>query len=166
MTRGVFVAGSTSGTATALNDAFKPPYCIVYNSANISCATSGTAQQMTFDSEIIDNLAMHSTSVNTGRLTVPSDGAGLYHVGARVRFASNATGYRMIDIRQNGTIIAIVRMDNVGGGIQTYVECTAIANAAVADYFEVYATQTSGGALNAETSGRHGIAAWANWLSV
>ena len=90
MARGVFSAGNV-WSATALNDAFKPPYALVYNSANISIATSGTAQAMTFDTEVTDNLSMHSVVSNTSRLNVPSDGAGIYLIGGGVRFATNAT---------------------------------------------------------------------------
>jgi len=102
MTRGVFTAAS-SITATGHNAVWDPPRCRLTNSANISITTSGTAQALTFDTETYDVNGMHSTSVNTSRITVPSDGAGTYHITASVRFANNATGFREIQFRINGT---------------------------------------------------------------
>lgn len=163
MARGVYVA-ATEITATGLNDAFKPPYSYVYNSANISLADS-TAVNLTFDSEVTDNLSMHSTVSNTGRLNCPSDGAGNYIVGCTVRFASNATGYRQIEIRQNGTVILIHRTPAVNGS-QTYLTASTLTQLSDFDYLEFYAYQNSGGSINAETTGRYGIGAWAQWVAV
>lgn len=166
MARGVFVAATTA-TATALNDAFKPPFCHVYNSANISITTSGTAQALTFDSEVMDNGSMHSVVSNTGRINIPSGGAGVYLIGGNCRFATNATGYRQLEIRANGTTtLDIVRLPTTGGATQTYVGITLLYPLADFDYLELLAAQTSGGALNAETVGTYGIQFWACWQAV
>jgi hypothetical protein len=163
MARGVFV-GATVSTATALNDAFKPPYAYVYNSANLSIPNA-TATAVTFDSEVTDNLSMHSTVSNTGRLNVPSGGAGIYLVGFTLRFATNATGLRQLEIRQGGTPILIHRVPAITGD-QSYITCSTMTPAADFDIFEFYAYQSSGGALNVETVGRYGIGAWAQWVAV
>ena len=164
MARGVFVA-TNALPAAELNAVTSPPRCYVYNSANISCANA-TATEMTFDTEYFDNGGLHSTAVNTGRITIPSDGAGLYLIGAHVQWAANATGYRQLEIRQNGTAIAFSRNDNNGGADGSRTNITCIASAAVGSYFQLYATQNSGGALNATTSGSVGIHLWVTWLSV
>ena len=51
------------------------PSCRAYNNANISM-TSGAATAVTLNSERFDNAAMHSTSSNTSRITVPTGGGG------------------------------------------------------------------------------------------
>ena len=166
MARGVFVAATTI-TATALNDGFKPPYCSVYASANISITTSAVAQAITFDTELTDNLSMHSVVSNTSRINVPSGGAGLYLIGGLIRFASNATGYRQVEFRLNGaTSLHITRVPTVTTGVPTYVSATLLYPLADFDYVELMAAQSSGGALNAEANGTAGMNFWAAWQAV
>lgn len=124
-----------------------PAQARVYNSANISIATSGTRQFLTFDSEWYDTGNLHSTTSNTGRLTAPT--AGLYHVGAGIAFAANATGYREIGLRVNGTdFILVQRTPSVGAVASTSIVATTIHQLDAGDYVEVGVVQTSGGALN------------------
>lgn len=70
------------------------PRCRARNSANIAHTTSGNYQALTFGSERVDVGAMHDTSTNTGRLTVPTGGGGFYAIGGTIEFASNSTGRR------------------------------------------------------------------------
>lgn len=165
MTRGVWTA-SQVWTATGFNDAFKPPYCCLYQSANISIATSGTAQALTFDSEVVDNLSMHSVVTNTSRINVPADGSGMYLIGGAVRFATNATGYRQLEFRINGTTAHIARYPSTGGATQTYVSAAFMYPLSDYDYVELWVAQTSGGALNAEAVGTYGMQFYAIWMGV
>ena len=163
MARGVAVS-ATDITSTAWNDAFKPPYSYVYNSANLSIPNA-TATALTFDSEVVDNGSMHSVVSNTGRINIPSGGIGMYLIGLTVRFATNATGFRQLEIRQGGTPILIHRVPAVSGD-QSYVTCSTLSVCNDFDILEFYVYQNSGGALNAETVGRYGIGAWAQWVAV
>jgi hypothetical protein len=141
-----------------------PPKCRVYNSANISVATSGVVQYLTFNSERFDTDSMHSTAVNTGRITFTT--AGTYLVGANVQFASNATGFRDCFIRRNGTTsVAYTRMANAGATVCIVpVQCVAAFSAG--DYIEIGVQQSSGGALNVEAATEYSPEAWAIWQSL
>ena len=88
--------------------------CRVRNSANISHLL-GQLPGADVQPERIDVGAMHDTSSNTSRLTVPS-GGGFYGIGGRIEFAANSTGRRGIQIRLNGTtVIAREETNNIGG---------------------------------------------------
>ena len=165
MARGVFTA-STAITAAGHNAVTSPPRCYVYNSANISVANA-TSQALTFDTEFFDNGGLHSTAVNTNRITIPADGGGLYLVGAHVQWAANATGYRQLEIRIDGTTtVTFDRVPNSGGADGSRNNINGIYSIAAGSYFELYAYQNSGGALNATASGAVGISFWATWLSI
>src|SRR5512139_267514 len=78
--------------------------CRVYNNAAINIAND-TVTALTFNSERFDTNGIHSTALNTGRLTCQT--AGTYVITAHAAFAANATNRRQITIRLNGaTIIA------------------------------------------------------------
>jgi hypothetical protein len=79
------------------------PHCTVNNSTTQSVATAPTYTALTADTEVSDIGGMHSTSVDTERITVPSGEGGLYAVYATVQFAANATGYRHIEFYVNST---------------------------------------------------------------
>lgn len=166
MTRGVFVA-SAALPATELNDCFDPPRCFVYNSTNISITTSGTPQAITFDTEVEDTGAMHSTSVNTSRITVPTGGNGWYRFGGCVRFAASATGYRELKIRANGvTDLVIQRAPNSGATDDSRVAIHGEYPLVAGDYIELVATQNSGGALNATAVVPYSPSFYAIWSAV
>lgn len=165
MTRGVFTA-STAITAAGHNAVTDPPRCRIYNSANISL-TSGVVTALTFDTETMDDGGMHSTSVNTSRITVPSDGAGWYSIGGCVRFAANSTGYREIKITLNGSIdIHVSRVPNSGATDDVRVTIHTEYPLAVGDYVELNATQNSGGALNVLGGFAYSPMFYAKWNGV
>jgi hypothetical protein len=166
MTRGVFVA-SNALPASELNDCFDPPRCRVYNSANISITTSGVAQALTFDTEVEDTGAMHSTSVNTSRITIPTGGNGWYRMGGCVRFAANSTGFREVKIQANGSVdLVIQRVPNSGGTDDCRVAVHTEYPLVAGDYIELVVAQNSGGALNALASVPYSIAMYAIWSAV
>lgn len=130
--------------------AVSKPNCRVYNSANIAITTA-TLTALTFDSERYDKGAgSHSTSVNTGRLTVPTSCGGVYMIFGHVSFASNNTGSRIIAIRLNGaTYIARVYAPATQSA-DTEMSISTCYNLAAADYVELVVYQNSGGNLNAQ----------------
>lgn len=128
----------------------------VYNNADLTIATA-TATALTFNSERWDDAAIHSTSTNTGRLTVPAPGR--YSVGAHVRFASNATGFRVVYLYVNSTLIAIDARPAVNGG-PTDISITTEWEAAAGDYFTVQVYQSSGGNLAVTAAGNYSPEFW------
>jgi hypothetical protein len=120
-----------------------------YNSANISIPDT-TVTALTFDSERWDTDSIHSTSSNTGRLTCTI--AGKYLIIANIRFATNSTGTRAVNLRLNGSNIAGVTQAGATGSNICLMHVSTIYDLAVGDYVEVTVQQTSGGNLNVEAS--------------
>jgi hypothetical protein len=117
----------------------------VTNTAALSIANN-TTTALTFNTERHDTHGFHSTSVNTGRLTIP--GAGRYLVIGQAIFASNATGYRNAVIRLNGTTIIAQQLISANATEATGLIVTTVWTFASGDYVELAVSQTSGGSLD------------------
>lgn len=77
----------------------------VYNNA-AQPANSGEYTLITFNSERFDTDGFHSTSVNTGRLTVPAGLGGYYLIGASAIWsAENSSGQRLLRFKVNGSTV-------------------------------------------------------------
>lgn len=127
------------------------PAARVYNSATISHTTSGSWQTLTFDSERYDTASLHSTSVNTSRMTAPT--TGLYTMTANINFAANATGVRGLRFLLNGTtVLAFDLQATAGAGATTAAVISTDYQLTATDYIEVQGFQDSGGALNMNAS--------------
>lgn len=162
-TTGVAISSSWGDTVNAdLNYlASTRPRANVYNNANQSISNA-TSTALTFNSERFDPAGMHSTVSNTSRLTIPASEGGHYMVGCTFQFASNATGYRQGALLVNGsTVVAIFNTPAVSG-VQTRISLCTLYPLAAGDYVEVQVYQTSGGALNVETS-PVAQTLWAEW---
>ena len=80
---------------------------------------------------------------------------GKYEIGGQYQAASNATGYRAVQVRLNaggnpasGTLLAVNQQGAVSG-VSTSVTLPTVKWPLVAgDYIEMFVIQTSGGALN------------------
>lgn len=103
------------------------------------------------DSEVYDSGGYHSTSSNTSRMVVPTDGgvgAGIHMIHGTLTFAANATGVRMASIRKNGaTYLGHQRVTNAGGALTNPIQVAAFDQPAVSDYYELVGFQNSGGDL-------------------
>ena len=142
------------------------PNCRAFNSANISHTTSGTTQALTFDSERYDRgSGMHSTSVNTGRLTVPTGCGGVYLVGGCIEWASNITGYRELGVRLNGASLIVDLSHPAVNGTVTRQNVGCLYQLTAGDYVELVCNQNSGGALNVQASSPVSPEFWAVWQS-
>lgn len=152
-----WVAGETVTAALMNSDVRDPlimlvntPRVRVYNSTGPSL-TNATATLLSWDTEEINTNTMHSTVTNTSRLVATT--AGRYLVIAQAGFASNATGARQVNVRKNAA------GSSAGGTGLTSNTCSSVMASNVvaastfstflnaADYLEMFATQTSGGAL-------------------
>lgn len=146
------------------------PQVRVYNSANINVSGS-TDETLTFNSERFDVGGLHSTTTNTGRLTVPSGGAGLYLVFAHVIWgAYSDSTIRRIRLFTNATTpFASVAHGAIStAGVNTAQSIVGIAaNQTATDYFTVVAYQGSASALglDIQASGNQSPEFGAIWLS-
>jgi len=109
-------------TAADLNAAVgDTPRVAVYNSVNQSCV--GTAYNLiTFDSEAFDPYGMHSTSVNTSRLTIPTGWGGHWLFTAHGVITTSTLS---ITFLVNGSRIVYAGIINPLGGGTAILECSA-----------------------------------------
>jgi len=107
-----------------------------------------TSTDLLFDTEVVDTDAMHSTSVNTNRLTcvVP----GLYHAGYSTFFAAAAAttyGASCISSSAGGGRLAFTQASN-NAASGCVVSGSDFFSMAAGDYLSNAVTQNSGGNLN------------------
>jgi hypothetical protein len=134
--------GGTGGSTTFVG-------ARVYNSADISIPNA-TVTNLTFNSERYDTDAFHSTSTNTGRLTVPTGKAGYYSIFGHVQVASSGSGtLRLIQFVVNNTT-DIAEMTNLVPGNNSKMAMTTTWYLADGDYVELRVYQDSGGSLNVQ----------------
>ena len=123
---------------------------------------NGTGTAVALDAEIYDipnnydgsgDSQFHSTFTTNSRLWIRTPGK--YEITGQVQLASNATGVRTVQVRLNaagnvasGTLLGTNQQSPLTGA-STSVAITPIEVDLVGgDYIEMFATQTSGGALN------------------
>lgn len=125
--------------------------CQVSNSVGQSINNSSKTL-ITWDTEQIDTNTFHSTSSNTGRMTIPTGQDGTYRVFAQLSYSGSVLGNaRQVYIRKNNTTdvaFSAQAADGVAGdqSINAVLLITLVAT----DYLEVYGFQNSTGALNVE----------------
>lgn len=144
---GLTSAGNISVSAGQFDSASQFQ-CRIGRSGVQSIATA-TPTAMQFDTESFDIGDLHDNAVNNTRITVPTGGAGLWLVVGQVLFVPGAGNYRTAFIQGNGAA-SLARMDMppVGGANNSTVMVVALTQASDADYFELIASQDSGGNLN------------------
>jgi hypothetical protein len=147
------VLTADSSTATGLKwatpAATSPTFvgCSIFNTS--TTINNATDTLLTFDSELFDTNGFHSTSVNTGRITIPTGYAGKYLVTFAVRYISNSTGLRAMNIYKNNVSI-VEAMDLPGNSVTTsYLFRSVILTLAEADYLTFYTYQNSGSSMTA-----------------
>jgi hypothetical protein len=133
------------------------PSARVYHNANQSISSVGVTA-LAFNSERFDNDTIHSTSTNNTRLTCKT--AGKYLIGGSVEWASNATGFRQLLIRVNGSFYVDVGTVNPISGDTTKQGVKTLYQLAVNDYVELLVFQTSGGSLNVNSVGAYSPEFW------
>ena len=153
-------ANITGNLANTHIDAYA---CRVTNSADQSVANN-TNTALTFDTERFDTAALHSTSSNTSRITVPTGGAGKWMIGGHIAFAGNTTGARYVGLRVNGTDYIAFQEAITTAATTTLGLCSVATLYALADgdYVELIAFQTSGGNLNVTASAKYSPEFWAH----
>ena len=152
-TNGHILVADSSVSPTGLKWAAPAPAgfkgCSVYNSATISLANN-TLVALTFDSENYDTDAFHSTSSNTGRITIPAGLGGKYLINGIISYDGGGAGFRRIDILKNGTLIvygANFALPNSAGGTNV-IPYGAVLDLVATDYVSISVNQESGGTIN------------------
>lgn len=133
-------------TATAIVDSERAS---VYQSSSQTFGTSGTAAAITWGATHYDTSSFWSAG-NPTRLTIPR--TGVYHIDTQIAWGSNATGYREIELRKNGTAVRGRDRRVPASGVTAISAVSVDLDLVAGDYLEVWATQTSGGSLGT-TSG-------------
>jgi hypothetical protein len=137
--------GAASSTVTYSGVAVKKTAAQSINNATFTA--------ITWDSEDFDIGSYHDNSTNNSRITIPSGKTGYFLLSGVISFAANATGNRGVELRKNGSGVDYI----------FFLAPAAVANApafpfsftislAAADYLELFAYQTSSGALNVDNA--------------
>lgn len=141
------VSGGVPSWASPAAAGFKG--CSVFNSTAISLANN-TSVALTFNSENFDTDAFHSTSTNTGRITIPAGLGGKYLINGIISYDGGGAGFRRIDILKNGTLIvygANFNLPSSTGGTNI-IPYGAVLDLVATDYVSISVTQESGGTIN------------------
>ena len=132
---------------------FKPPMCVLRNTAGAVSIPNTTFTELLYAAELVDTDTMHSTTTNTGRITINT--AGVYCVTSNILWTgAGAAGSRVLmQINKNGA--EICRTDSGNYGASTALGfCLAVTTScAVTDYLTFSVYQSSGAARNVDESG-------------
>jgi hypothetical protein len=116
-------------------------------------ASSWTA--LTWDTEVTDVGGLHSTVLNTSRITIPTGGAGVWAITASVDWAAGSTTTeRSIAVRKGGSNYMAVQRQFAASGAA--IGSTVIAfdvAASDGDFYEIMAYQAEAGAVNVNHAG-------------
>ena len=126
--------------------------CALKRTTDASIADS-TWTTITYDSEVYDTDAFHSTTTNTSRITIPTGKGGKYQVFANIIFSGNTTGNRSVSLLVNGaeTFRAYGTRPDATSASNYLLQTTDTFNAG--DYLEIRIFQGSGGSLTALFNG-------------
>lgn len=119
------------------------------SNANKSVAT-GTYTALNLQVEDYDTNAYHDTVTNNHRHTVPTGLAGKYQITGSGVFDSNATGFRLLALAKNGTVVCQNKTNAINGSSHDMM-ISAVLDLADGDTVEMQAYQNSGSALNVQT---------------
>lgn len=154
----VWTAGEVV-TATEMNDNLSAVLNFLMQSPLVRCRSTivqslanNTLTPINFDTEDVDNAGMHSTSVNTSRMTAVYP--GWYRVTGQVCTGVSSTGRRGGQWQVNGSArSASTAYVAAPTGVPEVPMRTTSLFLNVGDYVELCAFQDSGGSLNTVISG-------------
>ena len=126
----VIPSWDTDGTDPKIIDHVKR--CHVYNSGGIS-VTAGNTVALTWDTEEFDQGTLHSTSSNTDRITIITDGTYLFI--ANIIVSKDATAGRLeIRMNKNGVVVGRAQHDGIGNDIMTLSIVRILTGLVATDY--------------------------------
>jgi hypothetical protein len=149
----VLTADSTAATGMkwATPAASAPTYVGTSVSNTVSQSISNATETIvTFDTEQWDTDGIHSTATNTGRFTVPTGKGGKWRLSGSLNGDTSGTVWSL-NIYINGTVFIAgfpqFSMTANGSGTAMFIMSFEL-NLSAADYVELKALQSSGGAAN------------------
>ncbi len=131
-------------TGFDIEDAIFSPCVRVFRATNQAIANN-TQSSIRYSGERFDTNSLWESAANT-RLTAKT--AGKYFISTTTEFASNATGRRLLSLRENGNIYIGQQEWDCNDNGATMMSCTTLWELAVDEYVETFVYQTSGGDLN------------------
>ena len=152
--------GGTNGQVLTVNSSatYGVEWAAVGGSSFVGCGVKKTSDQsinnstatvISWDSENIDTNTMHDNSTNNTRITVPTGKGGYYLLTGGIAFNSNGTGNRVVRAYKNGSDLRwLAGVAAANAGNFTIVSFNQVFNLSAGDYIELYAFQSSGGALS------------------
>ncbi len=131
---------------------------------NITPLAASTVGTMLFPTEVYDTNSLHSTSVNTGRITIPAGLAGLWRFGFSVDFVTFGSGDReaWMDVNGAATRYADQFISHTTGTLGARLSGASDIVVAAGDYVQVRVWQTSSGAMNIGAAGLSQF--WASYV--
>jgi hypothetical protein len=115
------------------------PICRLRHTANLAL-TNGAWTKITFDTETFDPAGMHSTSVNTSRITIPTSEGGVYFFEGGVEITANNTATIIAARLMVNNTTEIVRSGPHSTGNATAalrINLCTYYSVAAADYIEI-----------------------------
>ena len=110
---------------------------------------NNTSTAVVFNGENFDTSSFHDNATNNTRITIPSGKTGYYQVNlASGTFDISSTGTFYFIIKKNGSDIMETPANKFFSGAYMGQGYAWIFYLTAADYIELYAYQSSGGALN------------------
>lgn len=161
----IVLTGAVTGSGTAAIDTtlgsgisprlFASVAAQAYAVANTTLTISAYTQVL-FSAESFDTTLLHSTSSNTGRMTVPTNHGGTYALTGSVSFSgqtSTSTAYLRLSRYNSSGTLQETRLGNpidITSAVLRIVQISGLFSAAVADYFILEAFHASTGTVVAE----------------
>jgi hypothetical protein len=139
----VYTAAAHNIIVTDVNNLIVPAAVFTQKIANQSLA-NGADTALTFPAATYDTDGMYSGSA-TDRITIQT--AGIYQISATVNFTSSAVGERIVYISGGGSRLFMSRVSANASG-STTICVSGSSSLAAAAVVQVFAFQSSGGALN------------------
>ena len=151
---GLVMTSDLSGTLTLQQNGVSLPNGGVAPAFSVNTVTAQSFTSSTF-TKVQYNVKTFDTNTNYDAVTnyrfTPTV-SGYYQINANVGFAGNAVGFSMIAIYKNGSLYTygsgIINNTTVGGicTVSSLLNCNGST-----DFIEIYAWQSSGGALVLQT---------------
>jgi hypothetical protein len=115
--------------------------CLLYNSTDYTISNN-TNTIMTWNTETYDTDSFHSTTTNTGRITIPTGKGGYYLITSMIFFENASSGAAIrLRVLKNGTAIF---SNQETQQFQKGIVLSTVVNLAAADYVEIQVFQNSG----------------------
>lgn len=136
------VAGGIPSWATPAGSAFVG--CSLYRTAD-QTISNNTATAALWDAEFYDTDNMHSTSLNTSRITIPTGKGGKYLLTNSILWSNNGTGAREQTILKNGSQLGWDEIMPVNSSASyTATSGARVVDLVAGDYIELFVKQNTG----------------------